>query len=101
MVSLGVIAELSATVPAEAFFILVTKEAFAEAPAPLNLTPTWTTLIVSSEAKAAGVSSMFTSSICSFVLEEIKVVALSGVTSSMSVLSPVQAELSPVALGLR
>lgn len=50
---------------------------------------------------AAGVSSMFTSSNWALVFEVKKVVASSGVTSSTSVFVPVQAPLSPVALGLK
>lgn len=82
VVSLGVMAELSETVPEDSFFTLVTKEALAEPPAPLNLTPVCTNFIVSPDSKAAGVASRSWSSIWFNVLDETRSVASFGVTSS-------------------
>ena len=64
----GVKAELSSVVPLALAFILNTKEALSATPAPLNLTPTCTAFTVSSDAKAAGVSSIFQTSILSLLL---------------------------------
>lgn len=59
----GVIIGLTETVPLDAFFARNLKDELAEAPAPLYLTPTCTKFIGSADPIAAGVSSMFTSSI--------------------------------------
>jgi len=97
----GVIALLSVTVPADAFLALKTNEELAEAPSPLYLAPTETRFTAAPASRAAGVASKLTSSIWFEVLEVIFVMLSSGVTSSMSVLSPTQSELSPVESGLK
>jgi hypothetical protein len=61
------------------------KRAFVEVELEVARTPTLTTLMVDPDVRAAGVSSMFTSSTLSKVAVEIVVVASSGATSSMSV----------------
>jgi hypothetical protein len=97
----GVMVALSTVVPPDELFILNANPALALAPAPLYLTPICTTFIIESVVINAGVSSMLTSSTAPLTLEAINVVASSGVTSSISVLLPVQPPLSPVALGLK
>lgn len=88
----------SSTVPAEAALIRRTKVGSA-APSALNLTPTCTALIVSSEAISAGVAARVTSSTWSRVVLSIIVVTSSGVTSSTSVYAPVQSAASPAPSG--
>jgi len=101
VVPVGTIWLLSSTVPPAEALVLKINPELAEVASPAYLTPILTKFIVSPLPIATGVSSIFTSSIWSNVLEFINVVASSGVTSSMSVFAPVQSPLSPIALDLK
>lgn len=94
----GAISALCSIVPPELASISNLNFAFREAPAPLYLTPTATTLTVS-EAPIPDAVKLYKDSWVIILLES-KSVASLGVTSSTLVYAP-QSALSPAAFGLR